>query len=229
MTEEEVDLRIRNALLAAATAEAAPLPGETEPPIPLSLRRRMRHLLSDPFGKKLLEASQRMGGAALSEQGWLPRGDSGIWTRVARFLGRHTPLKPPAGAGPDAPLTGWAPAWLPEGYAPVSTQDSPALRQSLYARGEESLTFTASAGDGPLPVEQEGREERPISVARLSAPPRRPRRPHLPGVVRRGGGRGVHPHRRPAGGGTAAGGRQRKENAGLTAPGALGAAAPEKS
>ena len=106
-----------------------------------------------------------MGGAALSEQGWLPRGDSGIWTRVARFLGRHTPLKPPAGAGPDAPLTGWAPAWLPEGYAPVSTQDSPALRQSLYARGEESLTFTASAGDGPLPVEQEGREERPISVA----------------------------------------------------------------
>lgn len=165
MTEEEVDLRIRNALLAAATAEAAPLPGETEPPIPLSLRRRMRHLLSDPFGKKLLEASQRMGGAALSEQGWLPRGDSGIWTRVARFLGRHTPLKPPAGAGPDAPLTGWAPAWLPEGYAPVSTQYSPALRQSLYARGEESLTFTASAGDGPLPVEQEGREERPISVA----------------------------------------------------------------
>ena len=52
MTENELDSRLRLALMQASFAEYALRPGETEPELPAALVRRMRPLLADPFGRR---------------------------------------------------------------------------------------------------------------------------------------------------------------------------------
>ena len=156
MTDEELDGYIRQALLRAAEAEAAPLPGEEEPPVPLSLRKRLQPLLYDPLGTKLLEAGRHMGGAALTGGG--SRAGAGA---LGRFLERHGLRKPRQSADPRA---GWVPAWLPEGYGPAEAEAGGSWLRTAWA-GPEGGRLTLSVGTADAPLEAaEDRRARNVEV-----------------------------------------------------------------
>ena len=125
MNEKELDLRLRDALLEAVSAEYSLLPDEEEPPLPIGLLRRMRPLLADPCGRRR-RTRRRAGRAvvpallALSVSfGTLvavnPQARAWVQRMVIQFLDRHAAIHF-VGDSPAGELGNWAPTWLPEGY-----------------------------------------------------------------------------------------------------------------
>lgn len=125
MNEKELDLRLRDALLEAVSAEYSLLPDEEEPPLPIGLLRRMRPLLADPFGRRR-RTRRRAGRAAVAALlalsvsfGTLvavnPQARAWVQRMVIQFLDRHAAIHF-VGDSPAGELGNWAPTWLPEGY-----------------------------------------------------------------------------------------------------------------
>lgn len=145
MTDEELDQRIREALLLAAQAEYDfRLPGEPEElPIPPALERRMRPLLSDPFGRRRrLRRRAYRSAAAVALAAALTAGtalavspEARAWVRnmVVHILEEYTTVRfaDDTGAQTDAPGE-WAPAWLPEGYELAEASTLGNLKIRLY-------------------------------------------------------------------------------------------------
>ena len=184
MTEQELDRRIRDALLLAEEAEYAfLLPGEpAELPVPPELLRRMRPLLADPFGRKR-RLRRRAGrtAAAVVLAAALTAGtvlavspEARAWVRnmIVEILEEYTTIRFVDETGGQTGETGqWAPAWLPEGYKLKEEMIDPFYSILIYqnSKGNEiSLHYTNSEG-AAFNLDNEHHTEKTILVNGTSA------------------------------------------------------------
>ena len=132
MTEPELDRRIRTALLQANWAEYALSPGEEEPELPAGLRRRMRPLLADPFGRRR-RARRALGRCAAAAVLALSVSfgalmavspDARAWVQrvTVQILEKYTTIRFAGESGASGQPGDWAPTWLPEGYVLESAE-----------------------------------------------------------------------------------------------------------
>ena len=154
MTEQELDRRIRDALLLAEEAEYGfLLPGEpAELPVPPELLRRMRPLLADPFGRKR-RLRRRAGrtAAAVVLAAALTAGtvlavspEARAWVRnmIVEILEEYTTIRFVNETGGQTGEAGqWTPAWLPEGYELKEYSDEGVGPLSIYTNNNGSVIF----------------------------------------------------------------------------------------
>ncbi len=180
MNEKELDLRLRDALLEAVSAEYSLLPDEEEPPLPIGLLRRMRPLLADPFGRRR-RTRRRAGRAAVAALlalsvsfGTLvavnPQARAWVQRMVIQFLDRHAAIHF-VGDSPSGELGNWAPTWLPEGYELVTESLDPAYSILSYAAAPEqliSLHYMPASGNA-FNIDNEHHEQTTIQVNGVTA------------------------------------------------------------
>lgn len=154
MTEQELERRIREALLLAAQAESDYLlPGEAEQvPLPPGFVRRMRPLLSDPFGRKR-RLRRRAGhcAAAVALAAALTAGtvlavspEARAWVRsiLVEILEEYTTIRfVHESDGQTGELGEWTPTWLPEGYELVEIVNLGTRTRSTYANGDGNMIY----------------------------------------------------------------------------------------
>ena len=154
MTEQELDLRLRSALLQAARAEyARPLPGEeASPAASPALRRRLRPLLADPFGRRRrLHLRAARSAAAVFLAAVLTAGavlavspEARAWVRsiFVEVLAEYSTIRFVRDPGGQTGELGtWAPAWLPEGYALLDAQTDPYHSLLTYGTAQGSQIY----------------------------------------------------------------------------------------
>ena len=160
MTELELDRRIRTALLQANWAEYALSPGEEEPELPAGLRRRMRPLLADPFGRRR-RARRALGRCAAAAVLALSVSfgalmavspDARAWVQrvTVQILEKYTTIRFAGESGASGQPGDWAPTWLPEGYELTSEIQDPFYSILYYSNASGnsiSLHFMPSNGN----------------------------------------------------------------------------------
>ena len=145
------DEALRLALLQAEEAEYLHLrPGEAEEmPLPPELLRRLRPLLSDPFGdRRRRRRALGRSAAAVALAAALTAGtvlavspEARAWARnlIVEILEEYTTIRFVDETGGQAGHTGqWAPAWLPEGYV---------LEEIVNLGTRARLTYTNGVGN----------------------------------------------------------------------------------
>lgn len=184
MTEQELERRIREALLLAAQAESDYLlPGEAEQvPLPPGFVRRMRPLLSDPFGRKR-RLRRRAGhcAAAVALAAALTAGtvlavspEARAWVRsiLVEILEEYTTIRfVHESDGQTGELGEWTPTWLPEGYELVEKMIDPFYSTLTYQNSKENyifLHYTSSEG-ATFNVDNDHHTEKVVLVNGTSA------------------------------------------------------------
>ena len=145
------DEALRLALLQAEEAEYLHLrPGEAEElPLPPELLRRLRPLLSDPFGdRRRRRRALGRSAAAVALAAALTAGtvlavspEARAWARnlIVEILEEYTTIRFVDETGGQAGQTGqWAPAWLPRGYELVESSTLGNIKILFYTNGAGS-------------------------------------------------------------------------------------------
>ena len=148
------DEALRLALLQAEEAEYLHLrPGEAEElPLPPELLRRLRPLLSDPFGdRRRRRRALGRSAAAVALAAALTAGtvlavspEARAWARnlIVEILEEYTTIRFVDETGGQAGQTGqWVPAWLPRGYELKEYSDEGVGPLSIYTNNNGSVIF----------------------------------------------------------------------------------------
>lgn len=175
MTEQAADRRIRDALLLAARAEYASLPGEEEPELSPALRRKMRPLLADPFGRRrrVRRAVGRTAAAAVLALSvsfgalMAASPDARAWVQrmTVQLLEKYTAIRFAGESGLPGQLGDWAPTWLPDGYELTMESQFPTRTQLSFENAFGNfIDFNFSTSDTNFSFDNEHQIPQTVSV-----------------------------------------------------------------
>ena len=177
------DEALRLALLQAEEAEYLHLrPGEAEElPLPPELLRRLRPLLSDPFGdRRRRRRALGRSAAAVALAAALTAGtvlavspEARAWARnlIVEILEEYTTIRFVDETGGQAGQTGqWAPAWLPRGYELVEENDQGVGVLLIYTNNDgKSIFFQCAHSTASFSYDNEHHTEKTVLVNGISA------------------------------------------------------------